>query len=198
MQPNQPGQPDYSFITDPSGPKKSKLSGSKSKRILVVAAGGGILLVVFFTIFSLLFKGGTSNTERLVSIVAQQTELIRVSALGEKSATSVETKNFATTVNLSLVTAENQLSTAVTKQGRKLKPAEINSAKNEKTDATLTTAEQINKFDETFNQTIKTSLDAYQKSLSDAYEASSSASEKAMLQDLYKKAKILASTVPAS
>lgn len=193
-------KPDYSFITNPAAPpKKTLLSGnSLPQRLLIAVAGFGVLLVIIIIFISVVFGGNTSNTTRLVNLAAQQAELIRVAELGAKDASSAETKNFASTVDLSLTSAQNDLTALISRQGHKLKPTELTAAKNSQTDTALTTASQTNRFDATFNQTMKTSLQSYLEAVKSAYDASASKSEKAALQTLYTNTKLLFDTVPAS
>ncbi len=193
MSSNNPS-PDYDFIMSSGQPSKRSLlpkGASKLQRILIFIALVGILVTIGAVIFSLVLGGNNSNTEKLVAISAKQTELARVAAIGEKDAVGTDAKNLASTVSLSLISGQQQLSVVISKQGRKIKPQELNSAKNEKTDKLLTTAGQSNRFDETFIEIMQTGLVDYQKALNDAYNSSSSTDEKQTLENLYNQVKLL-------
>lgn len=194
MQPTQNVNPDYGFIMNNGQvPKKSLLPSGKSplQRILIVVIGGFLLLLVGIVVFSLLSRGQTSSVDRLVGIVAKQEELARVAQIGEKQATSQDTKNLASTVSLSLISGQQQLLTVIKKQGRKITAKEITAAKNTDTDQELTAAAQANRFDEAFTATMQKQLLSYQQSLNEAYKASSSRSEKQTLLELYNQVRLL-------
>lgn len=197
MQPNQPERPDYNFIFNSPQPKRSLIAGGSLKqRLLIVGAGSLILVMLLLIGWSLLFGNTTSNTERLVGIAAQQKELVRIAATGLESASSAETRNFASTVSLSMASAQTETNALLSKQGRKVKEKELMVAGSAQTDEALTKAAQINQFDETFNNIIRTSLEKYQRDVKTAFDNSNSRSEKAALEKLYNSASTLAKTTP--
>lgn len=197
MSPEQSHHPDYNFIMNPASPSKKRLLGGGSKqRLLVIIAGGLLLLLVIFMLFSLAFGGRTDNTERLVGLVRQQTELIRIASIGEKQVSNSQIKNFATTARLSLTSSKNELTGLISKQGRKLEAKDLAGPDSNQTDQALTQAQQANRFDETFNQTLAAGLKAYQQEITEAFEASDAKAERAVLQSIYNQAKVLTATSP--
>ena len=200
MPPENPS-PDYNFIMSGGRPvKKSALGGllprgtSTLQRVLIFIIIAGVLITIAALVFSFIFGGKTSNTDKLVGIAAQQTELARVAAIGEKEAVGVDAKNLASTVSLSLISGQQQLLEVIKAQGHKIKPQELSAAKDEKTDQQLTAAGQSNRFDETFTEVMQAGLSNYQKDLNEAYNASSSKTEKQALENLYNQVKLLTKT----
>jgi flagellar basal body-associated protein FliL len=193
MQPEQGHHPDYSFIMNPQATRKKGLfgGGDKKQRLLVSAIIGGVLLLALIILFTVVLGGSKGNTERLVGLAKQQTELVRVAGLADTQATTTDTKNFASTVRVTLTSSEHATVALIAKQGQKVTDKQLATSKNTKTDATLNQAKQANQFDEVLSSTLQTSLVAYQKEVSDLYNASKSKSEKALLQDLYNQVKPL-------
>jgi len=200
LMPPQNPNPDYNFIMDNSRPAKKSLipkGNSLLQRILIFTVLAGLLITIGVAVFSFIFSG-SDNTDKLVNIAAQQTELARVAAIGEKEAVGVDAKNLASTVSLSLISGQQQLVEVIKKQGRKIKPEELNAAKDTKTDQQLTAAGQSNRFDETFTEIMQTGLVNYQKDLNEAYNASNSRTEKLALENLYNQVKLLTKTEAAN
>ena len=173
----------YQFITDPSHkPKKSLLPGGNSKqgRILIVLGGILLLAVIAGILAALLSSGGSSQKETLLKAAQQQAEIIRVSKIGIDKARDPATRNLAVTTNLSL-----QSDQATLFSHTKFSSKEIALGKDTKTDVALTTAEQSNRFDEIFTQTIQTKLAVYQQTLKTAYDGTDGPKLKTSLSDLY-------------
>ena len=190
MQSDQPASPDYNFIMNNTPGKRSLFSGgSKNQRLLIMVAGAGVLVVVFGLLFALIFGQDSSNTEKLVGLAARQTEIIRIAEIGEKQATSTDTKNYASTVKLSMTSANNQLVDLLKDYGRKVQSKDLIVAKDITTDAALTAATQANRFDTVFTETIDKSVEEYQAELLQAYNAASSKKQRKALEAIYNQTK---------
>jgi hypothetical protein len=189
--PREPGQ--YDFILNPQqAPKKSLLPSGKQGRIMVVAGGAAVLLIIALLLGSILSSAGKENVENLVIAAKQQNELIRVAEIGSSKARGQAAKNIAITTKLSLQSQQAAMLDALKTQGRKLTPKDLAASQNPKTDQLLTQAEQSNKFDEVFIDTMQTSLTNYQKAVQKAYDGATSRKLKAALADQYKSANTLA------
>lgn len=190
-----PEQNQYDFIMNPQqAPKKRLLpggGGSKTRRVVTVAAGGGLLLVILLIGFSLLFGGGGDNTEDLVAVAQQQTELIRISDQGLSRARGREAVNLAITTKYALTTEQQPLLKAIKGQGRKLGAQELGALKSSATDQKLTEADQNNKFDEVFIETLQTGIVKYQGSLKKAFDGTANRTIKQTLSGAYTNAKTL-------
>ena len=198
MQPDQGHPPDFNFIMNPAAPQKKKLlgGGDNKQRLLITIIAGGLVVLVIGMIIAVIFGGSSNSTDRLVGLAQQQTEIVRVTQLAEDNNASVDTRNMARTVKLSLTSARKQTTALITEQGQKVDAKSLTAKADTNTDDALTAARQANRFDEAFTATIQESLKAYQKELSSIYDASGSDTEKALLQDLYKQTEILVSTAP--
>ena len=177
-------QPSYDFITNPAqAQKKSLLPGggdSLQIRIIVVAAGLILLLIVGFIGMTLISSGGKSQQDALIKLTQQQAELVRISKIGIDKARDPAALNLATTTNFTL-RSDQQALIVVAKTPAK----QLALGKNAKTDIALTAAEQANRFDEVFTQTLQTQLTAYQKNLKIAHEGASSKKTKTVLAEQY-------------
>lgn len=192
MQPNQPTSPPpapppvtttpqtsanpYDFLQPAQQkPKKSILPAGNSvlQRLAIVLGIILFLVIGFIVVKNILGSAGKENTTNLVTVVKQQTELIRVADLGASKAKLNITKNLAVTVKASLNSDKPALVKAITDSGTKVDKKSLGSTKDKKTDEQLDKAEQDNRFDEVFTQVMTTKLGEYQKSLKIAYESAS-------------------------
>lgn len=176
-------QNQYDFITNPGKPPKKPLlptGNSMQARIFIVLGGVLVLLIVGILVATLISSSGKGQKETLLKAAQQQTELIRVSKTGIDNARSPAARNLAVTTNLTLQSDQKALLTHV-----KASQKQLALSKDTKTDIALTTAEQSNKFDEVFTETIQSQLAAYQKTLKTAYDGTSSKSLKTSLSEQY-------------
>lgn len=184
-------EPDYNFIMNANHkPKKPLLPSGNSKqaRIFIVLGGVILLLIIASVVLVLISSAGNGNKEALLKAAQQQAELIRVSKIGIDKARDPATRNLAMTTNLSLQSDQASLLTHV-----KASSKQLALGKSTKTDVALTNAEQSNRFDEVFTETIQTELASYQKTLKSAYDGSASKKTKATLTDEYNHAAVLLS-----
>jgi flagellar basal body-associated protein FliL len=189
--------PDYDFIlnADQKPTKKPRLpsGNSKQSRILIVVIGAVALLIIAVIAMVFISNAGSAGKADLLKAAEQQAELIRISQLGVERAKGTTAKNLATTASFSLQSDQAILRSALSKNGITLSDKQLLAGKNEKTDAVLTSAEQSNKFDEVFIQTMQTQLKAYQQTLKSAYDSTGSKSLKTTLSTQFEHADLLAS-----
>lgn len=167
--------------------KVSQLDGlSKRKRLMLAAAAGAGLLLVFGIIFSLLLGGGGESTaQQTLKLAQQHKETLRIAEIGIKKSRSSEVRNLATTVKLTLQSTENQIVAIAQKDQEKVTNSQLSAGKNTKTDEALVNAEQNNRFDEKFKQTIYSHIEVYLQQLRIVYNASDSKSDKQVLDNIY-------------
>jgi hypothetical protein len=185
----------YQFIVDTDHNKKKPLvprGDSKRARIFIVVGGALLLLVAGIIVAALISNAANAGKADLLKVAQKQAELVRISELGMTRAQGSSAKNLATTVNLSLQSDQATLIASLKSAGVKVSLKELALGKNPKTDTALTTAEQANKFDEVFTETIQTQLLDYQKSLKTAYDKASSTKLKQTLSDQFNTAGLLA------
>lgn len=185
----------YQFIVDASHPKKSPVGNfgaSKQSRIFVVLGGVLALIILVIIVASFLSSASKSGQEEIIKATQKQTELIRISEIGLKLAKGSSAKNLATSVNVSLQSDQATLLTTLESNGIKVSSKQLALGLNQKTDTLLTSAEQSNKFDDVFIQTVQAQLADYQKTLKSAYDKSDSKKVKTALNAQYKTADLLA------
>lgn len=185
----------YQFIVDTDHTKKKvrlPAGNSKQSRIFIVVGGLFVLLIIGIVIASLISNAANAGKADLLKVAQKQAELVRVSKLGMDRAKGSSAQNLATTVNLSLQSDQATLLSSLRSAGVKVSAKELSLGKNPKTDIALTTAEQSNKFDEVFIETIQTQLVDYQRSLKTAYDKASSKKLKQTLSAQFDTAGLLA------
>lgn len=176
----------YEFIMDKGAPRGGGgLSSSTKGRIMMVAIGAGILLMVAAILMSTVFKSKDTLTPQLTSLVQQQQEIIRVSAIGAKQAHSSAALNFALTTQLSMQADQARVINLLKTGKHKVSEGVLNAGKDVKTDQALNLANQNNSFDDAFTKELQTELKDYQTTLKSAYSIASSTTSKQVLSVLY-------------
>lgn len=190
------GQNPYDFITNPGSPTKKGLlsGGSKQQRVIIVVIGALLILVVAIMIFAALSNSGKSRSADWLTLAQQQTEAIRVSTLGSTSAVDDSTKNLAVTARLTLESQQAQILKYAKQSGASTKPASLAGGKNSKTDSQLTTAKQVNNFDETFTKIMQAQLLSYAQNIKKLYDSSNDKSVKSVLGSYFNAVKPLLAT----
>ena len=195
MHQEEPQHNPYQFIVDTDHTKKKPLvavGNSKQSRIFIVLGGLLVLLIIGFVVAALISSAANAGKADLIKVAQQQAELVRVSKIGVDRAKDSSARNLATTVSLSLQSDQTALVASLKSSGIKVSAKELALGKDPKTDTALTAAEQSNKFDEVFIQTIQAQLVDYQKSLKTAYDKTDSKKLKQTLSDQFNTAGLLA------
>ena len=191
----QPQDNPYQFITDAAHkPKKSLLPGGDSKkgRIIIVASLVLLLLIAGIIIASLISSASKSGQAEVLKAAQQQAELVRISKIGLDRAKSTSARNLAMTTNLSLQSDQATLTASLKGSGVKVNAKSLALGKDPKTDVILNTAEQANRFDEVFIETVQKELTEYQTTLKSAYTKTSSKKLKTALEVQFNNAGLLA------
>ena len=187
--------PDYSFLNQENPSSGGFLaSASKQQRILMVVAGGGVLLVVISLLLALIFGGGDDARQNLTVMAQSQQEIIRISEIGEESARSQQMLSLATTTKLSMSSAQKKVTSSVSRKGASLESATLQLRENQTTTSELASAEQANRFDETFAEILRSELVAYQQLLESTYDIAD-ATDQQMLEELFIDVTILLDTL---
>jgi hypothetical protein len=178
-------QPDYGFIMDSGhSPKKGplKLDSKKSRIIAILGMGVGIivLIVIGTSIFSALTN---KSSKAVVDLLAYQSELKRVIALGVDKSRDSTTKNKAITASLAL--EYDYARTVKIVNSRRLKPSKVDLVKyrGQATDKALDAADKANKFDDKYNEIYKEKLTKYKTKLSEVYPLLRPAEQKIIKAD---------------
>lgn len=202
MYPEQPPAPNaagnnYDFIMSPQKPqRRSLLGGDPFITKVVVILGGTVLLMIVTAVVVNLFFGGKNNVELLVGLTQTEQEIARLGAEGENSATQ-DIKGAAANTTLVLSSHQKALLDYMGEHGREVKNDELNLKKDAETDTTLENARQSSTFDTTYTATMRTLLEDYADELRSAYDASSSQSQKEILNQHYGEVLLLLKQWPA-
>lgn len=200
--PNQFTPQQYDFIMgDQQKPKKSLIpmpsGGNKKQRIIFVVIGVLILLTIGTILAAILSSSGKSSTESMVTVAAEQTEIIRIARIGTTKAGGGTARNLAYNTQLTVTSQKNGLVRYLNANDRKLSNKELSIAKDSETDKKLTAAETNGRFDDTFVQIIRDKLAKYQVSLKTAYNASGS-NGKELLNKAHQEASVLLESANAA
>lgn len=201
MPPEQSNHPsNYDFIMNPEKPKRRSLfpiGGSSKQRLLMLVAGILALLIILVLFFSM-FLGGQNNSDKLLSLAQEQTEVIRVSDIGVNKARESKAKNLAAATKLAVQTDHNATVERLKKLGKKAEAKTLSATKNTQTDQKLDTAAINSKFDETFVQTLQEMLVKYRTNVKSLYDSTGSSTEKQFLASSYDSTSLLLKqTLPA-
>lgn len=193
----QSQQPPYDFIMNSgASPQKKGLlpSGmSKKQKVFIFGGAGLFVLLILGAIFSLFFNRPDPGLDASLKMAQQHTEILRVADIGTKKAKSSTTRNLAATIKLSMQSSEDKI-VAIASKGRKPTPAQLNAAKDLKTDEALTTADQNNRFDDAFTSAIHDQIRQYLQQIRIVYDATNSSQDKKTLDEVHTQiAKILPS-----
>lgn len=201
MQPEQntqsPQQNPYDFFMKPNTPPapKSKLpiplGGKSVKGKIMLAVGAGLVLLIITFLAATLFGGSKGPSDKLLEVVQEQTELIRVTDQARINARSTKTQVFATNVQLSITSAKLQLQPIASKSGAKTDVKNLSAKQSSTTDKNLKAAIENNQFDELFTKIIVGQLTTYKNSLYDAFKETKNKNDKAIIQTAYNGAVLL-------
>jgi len=190
----------YEFITNPAPPPRRKLNlGNSMGARFALIAGAVILFIIVAVVVSSFFnRENKAQVERLTEVAQSQSEIIRISALADKKAKDIKTRNLAANTRLSVESSQQEVKKLLNGRGVGSKGLDkkLGAGKNTKTDATLDEAARNNRYDETFAAVIEKQLADYQKLLTAAHQ-SGTANEKKTLSALFQNSKLLAGE-PAS
>lgn len=173
VQDNQEGNPpaDYSFLgDDPNISNDSSLMGkltnaNKKTRILIVASGAGVLLVLVSLFAALIFGGSNDTTQNFIGLAQRQQEIIRIADIGAQHARNQETRSAAITARTAITSSQQRVVNNVASKGIQLRRADVEIRENPQTTKELATANQANRFDETFIKILQSELREYQSSV---------------------------------
>lgn len=194
MPPYEKPKTSYDFITQPpTSSKRPGFGNTRTQRLGLIAGLGVALLVVLFVVISMINRG-PNNKEMLLTITQQQTELTRIATFGTKDAAQ-DTRNIAYTVSVSTTSDRTKLLLALQKHNVTFKEKDMVRGADLSVEQTFKNARAASNFDETFLKTIDTNLAAYQTTLSEAYELTSSEDIRTTLKQAYSNSQLLRTQV---
>lgn len=190
----QPTPPNpYGFIVNPEQPSKRPLfGGGSTKSRLILVIGIVLIIMILGIIVSSIFSAmGSAGTKQLKIVYAEQQEIIRIAGFGVKDAKGSDARNFAATTLYTTQTSQQQISSALSKQGVKISPEDANIKLNNKVEDILTGAAANNRYDETLRELLEKQIASYTKALEAAHDANEGQQIRTTLTDSYKSAALL-------
>ncbi|MFT4532198.1 MAG: hypothetical protein ACI9T8_000209 [Candidatus Saccharimonadales bacterium] len=184
MQPQD--QNPYNFILDPATQKRkpglSMLQNPKQKNIFAVIFVIIIIMVVVIAV-SIFQSLGKQDNGALVSVNAYQTEIIRISELGLKSATDPNTRATVSTLQSFITSDQVDTKSYLTKNGVTITPQQEILKKDSTLDTDLDTASQRNRYDEVLISILQDLQSAYKASLQSAIGETTTPNRKILLNN---------------
>lgn len=211
MQPNQPSQAPppidpsqmpagnnpYAFITNPGAPQKKSLiplpsGASKAGKALLIVVVLILVIVVWMVVSNIMGQSQKKYRAEYIKTIKQQKELIRISELGLKKATSADARNLAITTQLTLTSEQAAIQGSAKTMGIKLNSVTLANEDTKKNNDLFTKAEQFNRFDEVFVKALQDDLTEYAKTVQVVYKGTTNKKSKDALGIQYKTAATLA------
>ncbi len=195
-QPGTPGHDPYDFILNPQRPAKPPVrllpTGNSTLQRVAIAGGGLVVLIILFAIVaSILGNSGKSGTTGITTVAQEQTELARIATDGVLNATSPTAQNLASTVQVTMTSAQAQTVAYLTSTGHKLSTKTLALKQSATTDTTLQNAKAASTYDAAFTTIIQSELTSYETSLRTAFVAKPGPKGQALLQSQFNAAKLL-------
>lgn len=186
--PQDPQNPYHFILNAPKAPKQPLFkTGSLRSKLFVIIGGAFIVILAIVLISSLLSRSSKTATTELITIVAQQQEIIRVANLGiAGSASDLPTQVWAATTESSVSSQQQRLIKYLKQKDIIVLPEQLNAKLSKKTDADFKTATVNSTFVSTFKDNLRSSLVAYGQDLSKSYKNVSSPEIKTLLNESYK------------
>ncbi len=190
----------YDFIMNQGGgqaPYNPSAGGnSQKKRIIIVAVGVLLLVTVGAILMSFLSNAGKGDTERLLTVVKQQQELIRIAEMANEKAREPFTQSLSVITQLTLLSDQKKLQELAKKQGAKFDAAKLAKTKDAKNDELLTSADQNNRFDVVFTQLMYEKLAEHQKALEAIGRTLDIQKDKQTVEEIYNSVGLITETNP--
>jgi hypothetical protein len=192
--PNQvpQGQAYDFFMNSEQPPRQLGLPGGNSPLMRIALIGGllVVLMIAFVIIKGLL--GGSSNLPKFVAVAQDQQAMIHITAIAnQQTLLSSDNKNFSTTAQLSLTSAQSDLLAYLKSSHQKVTVKQLNSKVSRQVDTELQASSAAATYNQTFNEIMQAQLNQYMNQLKSAYQTSESSKGRALLNNQYTQAKLL-------
>ena len=134
----------YGFIFEQGKqkqPRSLQPRSNSSKILLSIGFVAGVIIIVIIGL-NLVLSVGKANNEDLVTVRANQVELLRVIELGQKNVSDISLRNRIASMQASVSTDAYALSELLKKRDVKVESLKLNALKDEDTDEELESALQ--------------------------------------------------------
>ncbi len=180
------GSNPYDFILkQDQKPKGHFNGGSLAQRITIAVVVAAVLIIGAVIMISVLGGSSKSNTQVLVSLAQQQTEIARVAGIGADKADSATARNLAITTQLSMESAQQDTLALLKKGGHKVSDSTLGLLKDSQTDEQLNGADGGNTFDDTFTKLLHDKLSSYRILVQNDYKNATGVNERQVLQNSF-------------
>ncbi len=190
QQPQQFNPSQYDFITNPNQPKKKLFAGGS--KLVLIALGLGVFTFVIL-ILALVFGGGAgSDSDQLLRIGRQQSEVLRIAAVGDDKAGQTATKSYAKSIQLTLTSQQIQLTNYLeTNENQKVNQSQLAATGNAEADQRLNAAASDGRFDDTFTLVMNESLKKYQSDLQNSFLSLNKEASGQLLAQFYEEIELI-------
>jgi len=196
MQPQSPN-PDFDFMLKNNPQPKSGLSLPAMSKPVKIAALAIIAILLLIVISSTLSSHKGGGTKSVITAVAREQEILRVTQLVQTQQTLRDpgTAALAATVSSTLTSQQAQLLNYLATGHTKPSKAQLTADTDKTADAQLQSASQNNQLDDAYKNYLKQALTRYQIELQAAYKVVGP-NGKVLLKDAYASNNTLLSNAP--
>ena len=180
MQPQNP----YDFIMDPSKLKQPAGPNNSKNKIVVMIALGLVMITVLVIGFVFITSIGKADNEDLISLRAEQTELLRIMDIGKKDLTDSSLKNRLTSMQAFVSSDGVILDNLLNKRGVSVTKEQLISKKDSDVDDALEKAKQEGSLDAKMLEVVSDISNSYYKTLKDSLATATTKIEKDLLNTL--------------
>lgn len=189
------GTPYDFFMESPKSRKGMGFDSSPVKK-LVMMVGLVVVVLSLLAIILALASKPTGNSNSLIAIAQEQTELMRVAADGAKNSHNTDIQNFAVTTQVSLSSTQQKLLNIMAKQGVKTTDKTLVLGHSAKTDQALQSAIAADTYDSTFSSIMRANLSTYVHDLNQEEATATSKAELNVIKDADAGAQLLQKILP--
>jgi hypothetical protein len=190
----------YDFIVNPAPKPKRSLFRLPMHdpfiRKIVLIAGGAISILIVLIVVVAVLGGGKSSTDTLLGLAQTEQELTRIATAGATGGVQQNTKNMATTTQVTIQSHQQQVLALLNKRGlKKVSTKQLSLKQDASTDQQLTVARQTSTFDLVFSQIMQRQLQSYATTVKQLATTSAKASEQELFSDFYEQTQLLISQI---
>jgi hypothetical protein len=171
MQPQSPN-PDFDFMLKNQPPAKRGLPIAGSSKMVKIIAGV-VVAVLLLVIISSLSGHKSGGTQDMVSAVARNQEILRVTQLAQTQFQLQDpgTQSLAATVSSSLSSDQQAMVKYLADNKTSLSKQQLAADTDKTADAQMQSARQNNQLDSAYQSYVKTALAKYQSDLQTAFKS---------------------------
>jgi uncharacterized protein YpmB len=190
---SEPPRQAYDFILSPERPHhRFVMPGGGNKLARAAFIGGGlIILLIIFSLLKSIFSNAPDLTPYVSAAQDQQALIHLAIAAVKQQDLSVVNKNYSYTAQMSLTSAQSDLTVYLTKNHHKVNKKTLNLKVSAAADTRLTNATAAGTYNSTYHDLVESRLKTYLNNLNHAYQTSSGKKGRALLKDDYSQAQLL-------